>query len=547
MKQNLMWKYIKQHKFQNFKVAVILLFENLILLFITLMTMASARFVMDGELKSLLACMLGIMLSYFLLHLTFLIHEILETKAVKDMNQSMRDDLNQKLMSRDAEEFLRADTGEYLSWYINDVKEAEEQGYRNLYEAVDCIIKLIVGSIVLAAFKIELLICTLAVTGAVFGLSRFMEGKVEQSSGKVARRLEAFTEAVREQIAGFKVLRYFGHTQSFVENIDAETRKLENERCEYAKVKKKASLKLNTLNSLGNFVNNLVLFGMCVLHMIPPEVFFGGGNLTGQVKNSLIGLSQSRVLLNGARPYFDKLQDIHESDGQRSQKSLPEIRESVRVNGLSFSYCDIPVLKDISLDFKIGGKYVLIGKSGCGKSTLLKLLSGQLVEYEGEILFDGQNAKQYALDSFYRRMAYIEQNVFLFHTSIRNNITLWKEFEDGEIEEVLRRSALAKDMELFPDGLDTDVGENGKNLSGGQKQRVAIARALLYKRSILLVDEGTSALDQENAALIEDALLECKDLTLLLVSHHMDREKQKAFTGVYDLSEAGGTRVCGNI
>lgn len=545
--QSIMLKYIKQYKFHNLAVTAIMIVQNLILLATTFLTMQSARFVMDGSLNLVLACMLGLVLSFIIFQITCVLKDILAARTIKYMNQAMRDDLNQKLMNRNAEEFLHTDTGEYLSWYINDVKEAEEQGYQNIYEAIDCIIKLAIGSIVLAVIKIELLICTLIVTGTVFFLSRFLERGVEQSSGKVSRMLEEFTETIKEQIAGYKVLKYFGHGQSFVENIDVNTRNLENERFAYAKVKQKAALKLSTLNSLGNFVNMLVLFGMCTLKIIPAEIFFGGGNLTTQVKDSLIGLSQCKILLTGAKPYFNKLQNINKSNSQIDKELLPEIHESIQLNGLDFGYHDSLLFQNVHLDFKIGGKYAIIGKSGCGKSTLLKLISGQILGYQGDILFDGKDARQFAPDSFYLRMAYIEQNVFLFHTSIRNNITLGKNFSNQEIDEALRKSALIQDMDHFPDGLDSDVGENGKNLSGGQKQRIAIARALIYKRSILLVDEGTSALDQENASIIEDSLLECKDLTLLLVSHHLDPEKLNAYTKVYNISETGGNRVCGNI
>lgn len=123
----------------------------------------------------------------------------------------------------------------------------------------------------------------------------------------------------------------------------------------------------------------------------------------------------------------------------------------------------------------------------------------------------------------------------MFHTSILDNITLGKKFTKEEIEKALRDSALDKDLEHMPEGLNTAAGENGGNLSGGQKRRVAIARALLHDRSILLVDEGTSALDRENADRIEQNLLSMPELTLILVSHHLSQEQKKRFTQVFAL------------
>ena len=109
---------------------------------------------------------------------------------------------------------------------------------------------------------------------------------------------------------------------------------------------------------------------------------------------------------------------------------------------------------------------------------------------------------------------------------------------DEQMEKALRDSALAGDLANMPKGLDTPVGEEGNALSGGQKQRVAIARALIHNRSILLVDEGTSALDQKNADIVEKSLLSNPDLTLILISHHLSDERKAQFDHVYELTPA---------
>ena len=180
------------------------------------------------------------------------------------------------------------------------------------------------------------------------------------------------------------------------------------------------------------------------------------------------------------------------------------------------------------------------GPSGCGKSTLLKLLLGWLPDYSGAIRFDGKDARNFTPKQLQQQMSYIEQNVFLFHTTIRDNITLGETFPAEQIEKALRDSALAGDLSSMPEGLDTVVGEGGSQLSGGQKQRVAIARALIHRRSILLVDEGTSALDQKNADIVETSPLATPELTPILVSHHLAPERKQQFTHVYDLQPVAG-------
>lgn len=192
-------------------------------------------------------------------------------------------------------------------------------------------------------------------------------------------------------------------------------------------------------------------------------------------------------------------------------------------------------LKNISFVFEKGKKYALIGPSGCGKSTFLKILLGWLPDYTGNIYFDDTDIRIVAPEQIQQQIGYVDQNVFLFNTTIRENITLGGRFTEEQIKKAVKDSALEYDISSMPNGMDTIVGENGNKISGGQKQRIAIARALIYNRSILLIDEGTSALDEKNAERIEKCLLENPRLTLILVSHHLTEARKRQFDEVYKL------------
>ena len=272
--------------------------------------------------------------------------------------------------------------------------------------------------------------------------------------------------------------------------------------------------------------------------ILSPSVLLTSGNLIGAVTNGLNSLSGQRLKMTLSKPYFDRIK-IHAGDTRPEvlQGSTP-IQNAITVENVCFRYQDKPVLENLSVTFRKGGKYAITGPSGCGKSTLLKLILGWLPDYGGAIRFDGRNARDYTPEQLQQQMSYIAQDVFLFNTTIRDNITLGGDFTDEQMEKALQCSALAGDLANMPKGLDTPVGEEGSSLSGGQRQRVAIARALIHNRSILLVDEGTSALDEKNAEIVEESLLANPELTLLLVSHHLTPERKAQFDDVYQLTAA---------
>ena len=272
--------------------------------------------------------------------------------------------------------------------------------------------------------------------------------------------------------------------------------------------------------------------------IILQTALFGAGNLIAAVGDGLNTLTIYRLAMASSKPYFEKI-TVHADEIAEEMGSVVEpVRDAVTVEGVSFQYGEKPILQDMSLRFEKGKKYAITGPSGCGKSTLLKLLLGWLPDYTGTIRLDGKDVRDYTPEQLQKQMSYIEQDVFLFNTTIRENITLGEEFTDAQMERALRDSALAGDLEHMPEGLETIVGEEGSSLSGGEKQRVAIARALIHDCSILLIDEGTSALDQKNADIVEQSLLSNPDLTLILISHHLTAERKKQFDRVYDLTPA---------
>ena len=194
---------------------------------------------------------------------------------------------------------------------------------------------------------------------------------------------------------------------------------------------------------------------------------------------------------------------------------------SISFNQICFSYSEgKEVLKELNLQVKEGEKVVLLGTSGSGKSTILKILMGMERAQSGTIRIGGQDTMDLREDRIFREISYIQQEVFIFDGTIRENISLFQTYREEELQSVIERAGLRNLIK--EKGLDYLCGENGAALSGGERQRISIARSLLRKTPILLADEITASLDKENTYLVLDTLLNIENTTEIIVLHDLD-------------------------
>jgi ABC-type multidrug transport system fused ATPase/permease subunit len=248
--------------------------------------------------------------------------------------------------------------------------------------------------------------------------------------------------------------------------------------------------------------------------------------LMNSVMSPLIQIPTLVSKRNSCKPLFKKLDEIINIE-EEGEKEIVEFEDSIKVNNLEFAYDENKILNGVDFEFKKGKSYALVGSSGSGKTTLLNLLAGRYQNYSGDICYDGKELKSLSIDSLFEKMAYIEQNVFVFDDSIVNNVTMYSNVDEELLNSALKMAGLTALIE--EKGSDYKCGENGGNLSGGEKQRISIARALIKNAELLFMDEATSALDSETSSNVMHSVLDIENLSKIVITHKLEEKILRRF------------------
>lgn len=519
-----------------------------------MLMMQSFQGIIDRNMYRFMFWTLILVGTWFLIYGLAGLETFFRCRMIRIMNNAIRHDIAKILLKKSYQGFHGQSVGEYLSQFTNDISQIEKLAWDPFFNCIRSAITVVFSIFALLTLHWSLLAASIITTVVMLAVPKLFHQKMEHLGTVCARKQSVAVSQLKEQLAGYDVLRFFGQEQRFIRNTVWASDSIETPKFQLAYRKGFVSAGMGCINIVCQMLHVTLIGVLSVRGIILQGALTGGGNLCGNLASGLGNMTQDILSMSSAKPYFEKIFAHTENTAENNSKTKAQIQMKAMQNGIamdhvSFCYNNKTVVREFSACFEKGGKYALTGPSGCGKSTLLKLMLGCLPEYTGSICLDGQEIRDYRPEQLWHQVGYIGQDIFLFNTTILDNITLGVEFAKEKVWTAVQDSALENDLLSLPDGLDTMVGENGSNLSGGQKQRVAIARALIHDKSVLLVDEGTSALDEENAEKIEKKLLSKAGLTLILVSHHLSAEQKKRFTEVFTLPYALPEQptVCQNL
>ena len=437
--------------------------------------------------------------------------------------QQYRDYAFSRLTQKSLRSFSKEGTALYVSALTNDCTSIENNYLAATFTLIELLFCFLGALIMMLYYSPVMLVLAVALSFLPVAVSMTAGNRLTEQEKEISKKNERFVSIVNELLSGFPVIKSF--------RAETQASRLFSQRNEQAEEAKKNKRRTEQLISL--LANDAGIIAQMGIFLAGAWLAISGKGVTAgvvivfvQLMNYILNpISQVPLLWSNRKAaiaLMEKLSDaLSENVREEGREKLNGFSEKIEVKDLTYGYePESHVLKDLDVQFDAGKSYAIVGGSGSGKSTLLNLLMGSSSNYQGEICIDGVSIKNIESESLYQLMTSVQQNVFVFNDTIRNNVTMFHEFSDKEVTLALERSGLSELIEKR--GEDFVCGENGANLSGGERQRISIARALLRKSPILLVDEATAALDAATARAVSFSILNLVGMTRIVVTHRLE-------------------------
>ena len=437
--------------------------------------------------------------------------------------QQYRDYAFSRLTQKSLRSFSKEGTALYVSALTNDCTSIENNYLAATFTLIEFLFCFLGALIMMLYYSPVMLVLAVALSFLPVAVSMTAGNRLTEQEKEISKKNERFVSIVNELLSGFPVIKSF-RAETQASRLFSQR----NEQAEEAKKNKRRTEQLISLlaNDAGIIAQMGIFLAGAWLAISNKGVTAGVVIVFVQLMNYILNpISQVPLLWSNRKAaiaLMEKLSDaLSENVREEGREKLNGFSEKIEVKDLTYGYePESHVLKDLDVQFDAGKSYAIVGGSGSGKSTLLNLLMGSSSNYQGEICIDGVSIKNIESESLYQLMTSVQQNVFIFNDTIRNNVTMFHEFPDREVTLALERSGLSEFIEKR--GEDFVCGENGANLSGGERQRISIARALLRKSPILLVDEATAALDAATARAVSFSILNLVGMTRIVVTHRLE-------------------------
>lgn len=471
----------------------------------------------------------------------------LRISFIKKKMLELRNLMFNGLIHLNSESFNKKSKDEYLSYLTNDLNTFRND-YFTALEGFIVKFGLIVIGLLFVLFMDIKFFFMLLIYALILGLfSGIFRKKMVVLNKDISNLNSEYSVQLANLFSGIDIIKANDAEDIFLTNAEDVYQRQEKKKASHSLVN---GIQNNLMSRIGTLSSVLVL--LYVSYRISTgDMFFSEAvfiiffvkmitQSISEIFPDINNMKASEGMLNIRLEHLVSASNGVESTESTSitlkEKADFSFNDKIEVNNLKFAYAKKPVLKDVNFSIKKGNKYLVKGESGSGKSTLLNILLGFLTSYEGQITVDGTDLREISQSDFYDKIGIVAQDVFLFEGTLRENICLFKDYSDQDVERAVRLANLEGFVEAQPNGLNTPIVDNGKEISGGEKQRIAIARAVIKRPAIIFTDEMTSSLPSDTAVEIERALLSL-DTTIISISHRIYAETVDMYDEVLQIRD----------
>ena len=457
----------------------------------------------------------------------------LRNKLVRQIMSRYKNKVFKSILDRDYREFSKEKSGKFISILTENMKKIE-QDYLHQYFNISKNISLMIFSLV-AMFIGNWFLTLLVIIASIIPM--MISGFIGQKSASLQNSSmiadQKYLAKVKDILVGFLVIKSFNVKEAIGQDYKNESEKLD----EIYFIKGKFDVLSNVISQLSGMIVFLVAFGGGMYLVFGGHTTIGSVTAIVQLVNFVvmplneIGMGMSKFREGQSTLNSFEVKDVIELQTRKTKEYFDDV---ISFSNVDFSYpnAEEKIFNNLSLQIKKGEKIAIVGMSGSGKSTLLNLLLRFYDVTSGYISIDNQDLQAISAESLYNLMTIVQQDVYIFDDTLKANITLSQSFTEDDIKKAVQQSGLESYILENELGLQTLCGENGSNLSGGERQRLSIARALIRKTPILLLDEATSSLDNKVTTEIENSILEIQDLTVLVVTHKLNKSMLKKYNRI---------------
>lgn len=459
----------------------------------------------------------------------------------------LKRDYAETMLNMSMDHFANYAKGSISSGISNDINKLETQYLDTIIKLIRQGTSFLLAGAVLFYFNPLLAVCICLFTLLLFFAPQKTHKNMYLLGQEFSTSMAEYSIKIQEILNGFLLIKVSNLTEMFKLELNHLNQKSEE-------VRYKLGIKESVLTSVLAIFSLMAFYVPFIIGAI--FVYFGkvgiGAliaviNLSGSIINpvqqigiNLANLKAGRGILETMLDFINKenvpvsLHESTESHEHEELKEAPDFHESLSLEKVTFGYGERIILSNFTATIKKGSKTLILGASGSGKTTLLNLIAGLYTNYQGSILIDGREIRDLSRSFLSSCMAIVPQDSFIFNRSLKENIVLSESLDTTRFEKVCHEARLDDLIRKLPEGNNTILGEGAQNLSGGEKQRIGVARAFYQNAPIILADEPTSSLDEENAGMIIDILLK-SDATVICVTHKISETQRRKFDSVLKL------------